>query len=80
MSNFQCSQCGMVNIDCGKKGYKTPKELKYEKTLEEIEREIIAMHYVTILFHQGITHGLADIVQEYKNKILDIISKAKESV
>lgn len=37
MSNFQCPQCGMVNIDCGKEGYKTPKELKYEKTLEEIE-------------------------------------------
>lgn len=50
----------------------------YRRALDEIEREIIAMHYVTILFHQGITHGLADIVQEYKNKILDIISKAKE--
>lgn len=50
---------------------------RYRKALEEIEREIIAMHYVTILFHRGITHGLADIVQEYKNKILDIISKAK---
>lgn len=37
MSNFQCPQCGMVNIDCGKEGYKTPKELEYEKTLEEIE-------------------------------------------
>ena len=36
MSNFQCPQCGMVNIDCGKEGYKTPKELEYEKALEKI--------------------------------------------
>lgn len=38
MSNFQCPQCGMVNIDCGKEGYKTPKELRYEKALEEIKK------------------------------------------
>ena len=30
----------MVNIDCGKEGYKTPKELGYEKALEEIEEHI----------------------------------------
>lgn len=28
----------MVNIDCGKEGYKTPKELRYEKALEEIKQ------------------------------------------
>lgn len=37
MSNFKCDKCGMINIDCGKEGYKTPKELRYEKALEEIE-------------------------------------------
>lgn len=37
MSNFQCPQCGMTNIDCGEEGYKTPKELEYEKAFEEIE-------------------------------------------
>lgn len=50
---------------------------RYRKALEEIEREITALHYITIPFHRGITHELADIVQEYKNKILDIINKAK---
>ena len=40
MSNFQCPHCGMVNIDCGKKGFKTPEELKYESILFDI-REII---------------------------------------
>ena len=50
---------------------------EYKKALEEIEEEITALHYITIPFHRGITHELADIVQEYKNKILDIINKAK---
>lgn len=36
MSNFQCPHCGMTNIDCGKHGYKTPKEINYEKTLTKI--------------------------------------------
>lgn len=38
MSNFQCPHCGMVNIDCEKEGFKTPKELEYEKALKEIEK------------------------------------------
>ena len=50
---------------------------EYKKALEKIEEEITALHYITIPFHRGITHELADIVQEYKNKILDIINKAK---
>ena len=36
MSNFICSECGINNIDCGKEGYKTPKEIRYEKALREI--------------------------------------------
>lgn len=52
---------------------------RYLKALEEIEKTITALHYIAIPFHKGITHELADIVQEYKNKILDIISKAKET-
>lgn len=31
MSNFICSECGMTNIDCGRAGYKTPKEIELEK-------------------------------------------------
>ena len=31
MSNFICSECGMTNIDCGRDGYKTPKEIELEK-------------------------------------------------
>lgn len=34
MSNFICPTCGMTNIDCGKSGYKTYREIKLEKKLE----------------------------------------------
>ena len=36
MSNFICPECGINNIDCGKEGYKTPKEIRYEEALREI--------------------------------------------
>ena len=36
MSNFICPECGINNIDCGKEGYKTPKEIRYERALREI--------------------------------------------
>lgn len=44
MSNFICSECGMNNIDCGRAGYKTPKEIELEKRLEVSEKE----HYRTL--------------------------------
>lgn len=34
MSNFTCPTCGLTNIDCGKDGYKTPREIELEKKLE----------------------------------------------
>ena len=34
MSNFICPTCGMNNIDCGKAGYKTDREIELEKKLE----------------------------------------------
>lgn len=34
MSNFICPTCGITNIDCGKAGYKTPREIELEKKLE----------------------------------------------
>jgi len=40
MSNFVCPYCGIVNIDCGKEGYKTPEEIKLEKQLEEARDRI----------------------------------------
>ena len=33
MSNFICPTCGFTNIDCGKIGYKTDREIELEKKL-----------------------------------------------
>ena len=69
MSNFNCPHCGMVNIDCGKEGYKTPKELGYEKALEEIKKVCIKD---TREFADGTT-----VRYDALDDILDIISRAK---
>lgn len=37
MSNFICEKCGMTNIDCGRQGYKTEREIELEK---QLDREI----------------------------------------
>lgn len=42
MSNFKCSECGMINIDCGKEGYKTPREFELEKRVKELEERLNA--------------------------------------
>lgn len=34
MSNFICPTCGLNNIDCGKQGYKTDRELELERRLQ----------------------------------------------
>lgn len=34
MSNFTCPTCGFTNIDCGKDGYKTTREIELEKKLK----------------------------------------------
>lgn len=34
MSNFVCPTCGFTNIDCGKDGYKTLREIELEENME----------------------------------------------
>ena len=36
MSNFICPTCGLTNIDCGKAGYKTDREIELEKDIERL--------------------------------------------
>lgn len=53
MSNFQCSHCGMTNIDCGKEGYKTPREIEFEKEnkrlKEKLKIALDSLNYIAIL-------------------------------
>lgn len=43
MSNFTCPTCGLTNIDCGKAGYKTAREIELEKKLKIA---ILALEYI----------------------------------
>ena len=40
MSNFKCSESGTVSIDCGKQGYKTPREIEVEKENEILKEKL----------------------------------------
>ena len=40
MSNFQCPECGMINIDCGWGKFKTPRELELEKENEILKEKL----------------------------------------
>ena len=42
MSNFKCSKCGTINVDCGKEGYKTPREIELEKRVKDLEQKLNA--------------------------------------
>lgn len=66
MSNFQCPHCGMTNIDCGRNGYKTPREIELEKMLNECNK---ALNY--ILSSNGICH-YSDETFKYNCKFIDI--------
>lgn len=49
MSNFICPTCGLTNIDCGKAGYKTAREIELEKKLEIA---VQALEFYAIPFNQ----------------------------
>lgn len=50
MSNFKCSECGTINIDCGKEGYKTPREIELEKENEILKEKLkIAEEFIEFL-------------------------------
>lgn len=40
MSNFECSECGMINIDCGWGNFKTPREIELEKENEMLKEKL----------------------------------------
>lgn len=40
MSSFQCDKCGMINIDCGNEGFKTPREIELEVYIKKLERKL----------------------------------------
>ena len=76
MSNFICPTCGLTNIDCGKAGYKTAREIELEKKLE------IAVQALTdVCLYR---YDVSDTDQEDWFKIAtcmaEVAGKAKEKI
>ena len=53
MSNFTCPTCGLTNIDCGKAGYKTDREIELEKKLEIAVKALEEMSDETLVTAGG---------------------------
>ena len=80
MSNFTCPHCGLTNIDCGKAGYKTAREIELEK-----ENKRLRDGAASIARGQALVDELGDyeaIIEHIKelNKKLDIAVKALEKI
>lgn len=66
MSSFICPTCGFSNIDCGKAGYKTDREIELEKKLE-IAVKALKNAYVTA------KRGKSALLQTPENSVLSNI-------
>lgn len=70
MSNFICSECGMNNIDCGRAGYKTPKEIELEHQIADLSKKVERLQEqkqkVIALIKDG---RFVEALQELENEI-----------
>lgn len=62
MANFVCESCGMVNIDCGKDGYKTEKELQLEAGLNRAVQQYNAV----VAQNRSLQSEIKDLRKELK--------------
>lgn len=69
MSNFTCPTCGLTNIDCGKAGYKTAREIELEKKLGIAVKALITYKN---LRYDGTVTGYEYIAQKALAKIKEI--------
>ena len=67
MSNFTCPTCGLTNIDCGKAGYKTAREIELEKKLEIAVK---ALRIYANLRYDGTVTGYETIAKEALKEIM----------
>lgn len=64
MSNFKCSECGMINIDCGLGVFKTPREIELEKENEILKEKLKIAEEALQKMHKP---SLYDILFSSKN-------------
>lgn len=69
MSNYICPTCGTTNIDCGKSGYKTDREIELEKKLDIAVKALII--YKNLRYDGSVTN-YEYIAREALEKIKEI--------
>ena len=74
MSNFICSECGMTNIDCGRDGYKTPKEIELEKENEKLKKCITELK-VRLLDTREARDNATKVANTYLDQNADLSKK-----
>lgn len=67
MSNFKCHTCGFMNIDCGKAGYKTDREIELEQEINKLK---------TIIDRTKVNGNYPDRISKLKSRI---VALAKEN-
>lgn len=81
MSNYKCSECGTVNIDCGLGVFKTPREIELEKENEAIKAQRDT--YANLMnVYKNISKGRQDseIVIDYIDKLKQKLKIAEKSI
>lgn len=79
MSNFTCPTCGLTNIDCGKAGYKTAREIELEKQLEIAVNRFLVIKNQIELWKTGYYGKKENCVEYYIEKTVDeALAKIKE--
>lgn len=75
MSSFICPTCGVSNIDCGKAGYKTNKEIEFEKENAKLKEECLE--------RKKLNYEAKDIIQNQRaeiNKLRDLLKEYKKYI
>lgn len=79
MSNFTCPTCGLTNIDCGKAGYKTAREIELEKKLKIAVNRFLVIKNQIELWKTGYYGKKENCVEYYIEKTVDeALAKIKE--
>lgn len=76
MSNFICPTCGFNNIDCGKAGYKTDREIELEKKLEVAVKALEDLK--NLEFKESIIKQQWGVYHQMINRVDEALAKIKE--
>ena len=72
----------MINIDCGKGGYKTPREIELEKENERLKEKLkIAEEFIEFLSNGDCSSDICKLQgREYKNCLACFENKAQQAL